>query len=82
MGILPNQVRDIKIHKGFLETLKSMTNTAKYVMPFEIKKRALYTEILAEDANPKSIFDLPLTNPARAEYEKACSFIMEKVFNG
>lgn len=81
IGILPNQIRDVRIHKEFLSNLKLMKNTAQYVMPLSIKKRTLYTEILTEEANPKSIFDLPKNNVARMEYEAACSYIMERVMN-
>lgn len=79
IGILPNQVRDIKVHKELLKNLREMTNTAQYIMPFAIKKRAIYTEILTEEANPKSIFELPLNNIARTEYETACSYIMKRM---
>lgn len=82
IGILPNQVRDIKLHKQFLNGLKMMKGVADYVMPRVIKKRAIYTEILVEDANPKSIFELPAQNVARQEYESACYYIMEKVYHG
>jgi chromosome partitioning protein len=82
VGILPNQVRDIKLHKQFLSGLTKMNSVGDYVMPHLIKKRAIYTEILVEDANPRSIFELPKSNVARQEYESACSFIMEKVLNG
>ena len=81
VGILPNQVRDIKLHKQFLQGLKLMKGVSDYVMPRVIKKRAIYTEILVEDANPKSIFELPAKNLARIEYEAACQYIMDKVFN-
>lgn len=80
IGILPNQVRNINIHKSFLNDLKNKEFTSKYVIPFEIKKRAIYTEILADDANPKSIFDLPPQTIERFEYENACQYIVEKVF--
>lgn len=81
VGILPNQIRNINIHRGFLNDLRNKEFTAKYVLPFEIKKRAVYTEILAENANPKSIFDLPENSSERIEYEVACRYIMERVFN-
>lgn len=81
VGILPNQVRDIKLHKQFLNGLCKMKGVADYVMPHVIKKRAIYTEILVEEANPKSIFDLPENNLARKEYEGACRYIMERVMN-
>lgn len=79
IGILPNQLRDVKVHRDLLKNLKSMSNTAKHVLPFQIKKRAIYTEILTEEANPKSIFELASNNIARLEYETACQYIMQKV---
>lgn len=81
IGILPNQVRDIKLHKQFLNGLCKMKGVADYVMPHVIKKRAIYTEILVEEAHPKSIFELPEKNVARQEYESACRYIMERVMN-
>lgn len=81
VGILPNQVRDIKLHKQFLSGLRNMKGIGDYVMPHVIKKRAIYTEILVEDANPKSIFELPKDNVARIEYESACNYIMERVMS-
>lgn len=80
IGILPNQVRNINIHKNFLNDLKNKEFTSKYVIPFEIKKRAIYTEILADNANPKSIFELPINSVERLEYENACRYITERVF--
>lgn len=80
VGILPNQVRNINIHKNFLSDLKNKEFTSKYVIPHVIKKRAVYTEILAENANPKSIFELPPKSVERVEYEKACKHITDKVF--
>jgi chromosome partitioning protein len=79
IGILPNQVRNINIHKNFLSDLRNKEFTSKYVIPYEIKKRAIYTEILAENANPKSIFDLPSDSLERNEYERVCKYIFEKV---
>lgn len=78
IGILPNQVRDIKVHKELLNQLREMKNTTQYIMPLLIKKRAVYTEILTEEANPKSIFELPENNVARKEYESACQYIMKR----
>lgn len=81
VGILPNQVRDIKLHKQFLESLKQMKGVSDYVMPCSIKMRAIYTEILVDNATPKSIFELPPDHIARKEYEEACKFIASKVFD-
>jgi len=79
VGILPNQVRDINLHKNFKEGLSIKKEIGNYVMPHAIKKRAIYTEILVENANPSSIFDLSKNDVARKEYESACNYIMDKV---
>ena len=81
VGILPNQVREIKLHKAFLNSLRSMQGVGDYVMPHIIKKRAIYTEILVEDAKPRSIFELPEKHIARREYEEACQYIMKRIDN-
>ncbi|HAU1234329.1 TPA: ParA family protein [Legionella pneumophila] len=81
IGILPNQVRNINIHKHFLNDLRNKEFTSKYVIPHEIKKRSVYTEILAENANPKSIFELSENSVERIEYENVCQYITNKVFN-
>jgi chromosome partitioning protein len=81
VGILPNQVRDINLHKSFKEDLASKKEIGTYVMPHSIKKRAIYSEILVENANPKSIFELSKKDTARTEYESACHYIMERVLN-
>lgn len=82
VGILPNQVRDIRLHKQFLDELRTMTGVSEYVLDCLIKKRAIYTEILVEDANPRSIFELPAEHIARVECQTACKKIMEKVTHG
>jgi len=81
VGILPNQVRDINLHKNFKGHLTNTKEIGKYVMPHTIKKRAIYTEILVENADPRSIFELSKNDIARQEYESACNYIMDKVMN-
>lgn len=80
VGILPNQVRDINLHEQFYNGLNNMDGIKEYVMPFKIKKRAIYTEILVENASPKSVFELPKNNIARKECEDVCRYIMKRVF--
>jgi len=79
VGILPNQVRDIKLHNQFYESLVQTEGINSLIIPYKIKKRAIYTEILVEDANPSSIFHLPKSHVARKEFENACNYIMEEV---
>ena len=82
VGILPNQVRNLNLHKNFLGELRLQKRTSEYILPNKIQMRAAYTEILVEDANPSSIFSLPKNNVARIEYEAACKYMMEKIYNG
>lgn len=81
VGILPNQIRDIKLHKDFQKGLYDQKEVGNYMIPHIIKKRAAYSEILVEDANPNSIFQFRANDVARMEYEAACRFIMERVMN-
>lgn len=81
IGILPNRMRNINLHKSFLESLKSMKGIGNYVIPHAIRELAIYKEILVENASPKILFDLPIDNMARKEYETVCQFITKKVFN-
>jgi chromosome partitioning protein len=79
VGILPNQIRDINLHASFLEELKNTPGIGEYIIPHKLKQRAVYTEILAENASPGSVFDLPESHVAREECEKVCEFIMKRV---
>lgn len=81
VGILPNQVRDINLHDQFYSSLRQLEGIKNFVIPYKIKKRAIYAEILAENAQPKSIFELPINHVARQELEAACKYIMERVFD-
>lgn len=80
VGILPNKYRDINLHKEFLAGLKQMSGIGSYVLPFSIKVRAVYSEILVDNAKPKSIFELRANHIAREECEKCYRIIMNKVF--
>ncbi|MBS0358994.1 MAG: ParA family protein [Proteobacteria bacterium] len=81
VGILPNQVRDINIHEQFFDSLSQTEGIKNYLIPHKIKKRAVYTEMLVEDANPKSIFQLPKEHLARQELESVCQYIMGRIYN-
>ena len=80
-GILPNKYRDISLHKQLMGQLKKMPSIGQYVIPYEIKLRAIYTEILAEGAIPKSIFELSENHVARQEIETVYKCITERIFN-
>ena len=81
IGIIPNQIRDINLHKQVLDSLKKIDAIKKYIIPYKIKKRAIYSEILIKSNKFKSIFELPTHNIARQECEKICNYIIKRVFD-
>ena len=80
VGILANQVRDINLHEQFFNSLRDTDGIRDLMIPHKIKKRAIYTEILVENANPNSIFELSEKHVARRELVSVCQYIMEKVY--
>jgi chromosome partitioning protein len=80
IGILPNMVRPINLHKDMLESLKINNNISKYVMPVQLGQRAIFAEVDSECATPRSVFDLPDTNTAKQEALQVCEFIAKEVY--
>lgn len=79
-GILPNQVRKTAVHNKFLNDLRAIEKSEKWLLP-PIALRTIYTELVVEDAKPNCVFNLPASNPARIESEKWCSYIYDRVFH-
>lgn len=79
IGILPNKIREINLHRDLLQELKSAEFVGNYVMENKLKLRSVYAEVDAEDANPRSIFHLPDSNVAKQEAVGVCEFIYNKV---
>lgn len=78
-GILPNQVRRTAVHNKFLNDLRSIDGSEKWLLP-SIALRTIYAELVVEDARPNCVFNLSPSNPARKESEKWCSYVFERVF--
>jgi chromosome partitioning protein len=81
LGILANQVKDCNLHEQFYNQLSELPGVKEYMLPFKIKHRVIYTEIFVEDANPRSLFEMPPKSIARTEWEAACSHITKEIFN-
>lgn len=82
VGILPNMFRkNTNLHEGMLNSLKNNAEIQKYVMPVKLSQRTVYAEVDAEGAIPKTVFDLPDSNPAKQEALEVCKYIAERVFN-
>ncbi len=81
VGILPNMFRPINLHKDMLSSLKENKSLSQYVMPVQLSQRAAFAEVDAEGAFPRTIFDLPDSNPAKREALSVCEYIAKKVFS-
>lgn len=80
IGILPNKIRDINLHRDLLAELKNAEFIGDYIMDCSLKLRSIYAEVDAEEANPRSIFNLPDNNIAKLEATKVCEYIYNKVY--
>jgi chromosome partitioning protein len=80
IGILPNKVRDVNLHKDLLNELRQTEFIGKYVMQHMLKLRAAYAEFDAEEANPRSVFNLSDNNIVKNEAMNVCDSIYDKVF--
>lgn len=78
-GILPNQVRKTNVHQKFLNDIRSIKGSERWLLP-PIAQRTVYTELVVEDARPNCVFNLPDNNPAKTESKAWCSIVYERVF--
>lgn len=80
VGILPNMFKNILLHKQLLESLQNNEVMSKYVLPVKLGSRAAFAEVDVKCAHPKSIFDLPKSDPAKIEALNVCKYITQEVF--
>lgn len=80
VGILPNMVRNINLHRDFYDGLKKTSGIGEHILPYYLKDRAVYAEVDVESANPRTIFDYPKSNESRKEAEMVCEEIYRRIF--
>lgn len=80
IGILPNKLREVNLHKDLLDGLKSTQFVGEYIIPHVLKLRSIYAEVDAENASPRSIFQLSDKNIAKKEAVEVCEYIYNKVY--
>lgn len=80
VGILPNMVARTKLHSTFLTSLHNSNSIKDYIMPYVLRKRTIYAELMVDGGEPQSIYQLPENHPARIESEEVCNYIYDKVF--
>ncbi len=80
VGILPNKLREVNLHRDLLAELKQTPFIAECVMDVGLKLRSIYAEVDADDASPRTIFQLPESHVARQEAVAVCETIYQRVF--
>lgn len=79
IGVLPNQVRKVTLHNDFMKELKSLLKDD--LIPYTVHKRTAYSEILAENANPRSVFEFSRKKKERLEMEEVCNHCANIIFS-
>ena len=80
VGILPNKLREVNLHKDLLGELKETRFIGDFVLPCSLRLRSIYAEVDEENASPKTIFQLPPKHIARIEAETVCNEIYQRVY--
>lgn len=79
VAIVPNRVRDVNLHTQYLEQLRTMESTKDYVLDSIIKERVIYGELRVKADQPKSVFSLPDSHPAKKECMAICESIYKRM---
>lgn len=82
IGVLPNMIRPINLHRDMLQSLRDNEGIRKYILPVSLSLRTNFAEVDAEGAVPKSIFDLPESSLAKQEAIAVCEFITQRILVG
>ena len=83
LAIQPNKVKMTRmVHQEFLNTLKSSKAVAPYLSPVLIPDRAEFAERDTQTARPRSIYQLPPSNPVRKIAVQFGDYIHGRLFAG
>lgn len=80
LGVLPNRFKKTSLHKDFYEGLSEDSTLGRYLMPVYLSDRIKFSEVDTYENDPKSIFELPNSNPAKDEAISVCKYIEKRVF--
>jgi len=79
-AIQPNLFRKgVALHEGLLDSLKKDQALASMLSPVILHQRIAIAEADYPGAEPRSVFDLPKKDPARAEVLSFCEFIEDQL---
>lgn len=80
VGLLPNKVRNLKLHKEYLLELSERYEDFVFPWPCWLSLLAAFPTRDGIGAKPKSIFQLPKTDTARAQATAMCLYLEKKIF--
>ncbi len=80
IGILPNMYRHNKLHQEIKASLENNEKIAQYVIPCQLGQRVKFAEVDSEEADPRTIFDLPEKAIEKIEALNFCDYVNSKVF--
>lgn len=81
VGILANQYRATSLHMGYYDSLKKHEQINKYLLPYKIPLWTRFSEILSDEANPKSIFELSDQSKERKVLSEIFDDIATRIFS-
>lgn len=80
VGLLPNKVRNLKLHKEYLAELSERHEDFLFPWPSWLSLLTAFPTRDGISAKPKSIFQLPKTDTARAQATAMCLYLEKKIF--
>lgn len=80
VGLLPNKVRNLKLHKEYLAELSERYENYLFPWPCWLSLLAAFPTRDGIGAKPKSIFQLSKTDTARAQATALCLYLEQQIF--
>lgn len=80
VGLLPNKVRNLKLHREYLAELSDRHDEHLFPWPCWLSLLAAFPSRDCIGAKPKSIFQLPKKDTARAQATAECLYVEKQIF--
>ena len=80
VGLLPNKVRNTKVHKQILSEVKEYHSDLLFPEDCWLSLLTAFPERDIKDARPTSIFELPDSSIAKQQALNMCNYMYEKIF--
>lgn len=81
VGVQVNKFRkNLGLHVGFLEEVRATAGVSEYLSPVLLPNRVAYAARDVRGVLPRSIFDLPPSDPARRVALEFCQYVEQQLF--